>query len=389
MGCDETTFSALNLALMNSMEPETGSVLLFLMAAPGETEFFLRRPGDDLPERWELNLGSSTWFNEPVLRALLFLAPFIEQLLPEMQGEQSWTNASSATADEVGSADVEQEASNGLEDQREEATLSMVEGRGSTSEAGSGQLMQAPIQIICLTDGQDNMSAKRYSKFNGFVNAMKKIRAPQAGTSLFQPMVPGEKVPPPAPNPGGSVGKIPVWLCWIAVGLGGQSILEDASRDAPPVMLFIDAVATPAVRSSRGGMKKKNIAAGPTHGSAASACGSGGAGGPSSRGMVDDPFMSIPAASGVARKTAIQHFRDKTQAVKVASNMVQIEAKDWATGARVKIKPEKPGQPDLAATILQPVPVETYSGFVRYGFMTFCTHVQDLVSIISDLRFRI
>ena len=90
MGCDETTFSALNLALMNSMEPETGSVLLFLMAAPGETEFFLRRPGDDLPERWELNLGSATWFNEPVLRALLFLAPFIEQLLPEALHTGVW-----------------------------------------------------------------------------------------------------------------------------------------------------------------------------------------------------------------------------------------------------------------------------------------------------------
>merc|ERR1719284_1734714 len=38
MGCDNTTFSALSLAAMNSLHPERGSSLTFFLAGPGETE---------------------------------------------------------------------------------------------------------------------------------------------------------------------------------------------------------------------------------------------------------------------------------------------------------------------------------------------------------------
>merc|ERR1719454_94727 len=79
MGFNETSFELLNLALNNSLHPTVGSTMLLLLAGPGETQMMLRRPGDAPVEDFEVQLGCSTWFNEPVLVSLAMLAPAVEK----------------------------------------------------------------------------------------------------------------------------------------------------------------------------------------------------------------------------------------------------------------------------------------------------------------------
>ena len=66
MGCNEFSKHALSLASVNAMDPEQGSNLVFFLAGTRETQAFYRRPGDPWPENFELEMGSATWFNEPV-----------------------------------------------------------------------------------------------------------------------------------------------------------------------------------------------------------------------------------------------------------------------------------------------------------------------------------
>jgi len=101
MGCNEFSKHALSLASVNAMDPEQGSNLVFFLAAPGDTQVFYRRPGDEPMAQEEAppgRLGSATWFNEPVLRTLLFIAAYVEELdveawsathrgVPPVQGE--------------------------------------------------------------------------------------------------------------------------------------------------------------------------------------------------------------------------------------------------------------------------------------------------------------
>merc|ERR1719506_2551352 len=78
MGFDENCFEMLNLALNNSLHPTVGSTMLLLLAGPGETQIMLRRPGDAPVEDFEVELGGSRGFNEPVLESLAMLAPCVE-----------------------------------------------------------------------------------------------------------------------------------------------------------------------------------------------------------------------------------------------------------------------------------------------------------------------
>ena len=80
MGCNDFTKHALGLASVSVMEPEQGSNLVFFLAAPGETQVFHRRPGDDPMEGFSVELGSGTWFNEPLVRTLLLIAAGVEDL---------------------------------------------------------------------------------------------------------------------------------------------------------------------------------------------------------------------------------------------------------------------------------------------------------------------
>merc|ERR1719313_3008271 len=65
MGFNETTYELLLLAMENSMKPTVGSNLVFFMAGPGDTQVFLRRPGD-APANFDFEFGGATWFNEPI-----------------------------------------------------------------------------------------------------------------------------------------------------------------------------------------------------------------------------------------------------------------------------------------------------------------------------------
>ena len=204
MGCDETTYNALMLALHNVLHPTRGTTLTLLMAAPGQTQIILRRPSDPPISNMKLKLGSATWFNEPLIKTLEFVAPLLKDL--DFQ--------------------------------------SFFRKRG-----------EPPVQIIALTDGQDNMSVQRLRKFGPLVQAVKEIKYPGTNDCVYNPQVPFENTQSSAMEDK----RCPLWLCWMATGIGGMAMLQgqvlqrlsngkSAKKTMPREILFIDASTTPIVR---------------------------------------------------------------------------------------------------------------------------------------------
>merc|ERR1719281_1383125 len=115
MADNAASMHALFHAYRQAVAPVSGSTLSFLLAAPGEAEFLFARAGAAEPEQVRINLGSATWFNEPVLRTLASLAPAVEALLDDART---------------------QGYSLRIEDSEKEP----------------------PLQVLCLTDGMDNSS---------------------------------------------------------------------------------------------------------------------------------------------------------------------------------------------------------------------------------------
>eukprot|EP00928_Gymnodinium_smaydae_P061047 TRINITY_DN4509_c0_g2_i1.p1 TRINITY_DN4509_c0_g2~~TRINITY_DN4509_c0_g2_i1.p1 ORF type:complete len:1046 (-),score=147.14 TRINITY_DN4509_c0_g2_i1:156-3224(-) len=191
MGYDAITYEALQLGLHNCLHPSTGSTLTFLFAGPGETQIVLRRPGDE-PLSFEICLGSATWFNEPILRTLTFVAPLVEAL-----DTQQWI-------------------------------------------ARTGQ---PPLQVFCMTDGADNCSPANLQSLHGLINELKEIVGPVSGQKLYVPISgPVSKTPSLLEE---TNTKVPVWMAWIATGMGGQLMLQS---NVPKEVLVIDAVAAPRFR---------------------------------------------------------------------------------------------------------------------------------------------
>ena len=75
---DRTTYSAVHLAARNALNPATGSCLLLLLAAPGETEIFFSKARDRTDGKdkvVDITLGKATWLFEPVWMVLKALVP--------------------------------------------------------------------------------------------------------------------------------------------------------------------------------------------------------------------------------------------------------------------------------------------------------------------------
>merc|ERR1712048_1074260 len=156
MGFDQCSITALSLATQNALAPKVGSSLVFLLAGPHETQVFFRRPGD-APLDVSVNLGSCTWFNEPILRSLMALAPAVEAL-----------------------------------------------SLGASIVGG-----EPPLQVICLTDGMDNCSPASLTRLPALVNAVRQITGPSRGEVLYRPVVGRQDAESPE-----AANQVPVWLLW-------------------------------------------------------------------------------------------------------------------------------------------------------------------------------
>lgn len=180
MGCDSFTHRALGLAALNALSPKRGSSLTFLLSAPGETQVFFRRPSDP-PMPLSIVLGSSTWVNEPILQTLQALAPRVEAL-----GIASWARSH----------------------------------------------CEPPMQVVCVTDGQDNCSPSELKSLSGLVDAIKKVTGPLTNSQVYRPMADPKEFCSKDEIIGKSASQVPVWLCWVAMGSAGQQFLKhNASTD--------------------------------------------------------------------------------------------------------------------------------------------------------------
>mmetsp|Transcript_17354 Transcript_17354/g.20818 ORF Transcript_17354/g.20818 Transcript_17354/m.20818 type:complete len:1018 (+) Transcript_17354:409-3462(+) len=206
MACDNTTLEMLHMGVQSCMNPVRGSCLTFLLAGPGETEVVFRRSSDGAAQSLSVNLGCSTWVNEPVARALTLLAPV-------------WSR-----------------------------NCSMVEFHNYIATYN-----EPPLQVLCMTDGLDNRSPSNLSNYTGLVEAVRAILHPEsagahAGEPVYLPLRggAGESVATITEELRASNSpQIPLWLCWIACGLGSQRLLDKVAT-APPELVFVDAVVVPS-----------------------------------------------------------------------------------------------------------------------------------------------
>lgn len=288
MGCDEITYESLQLGLHNCLNPESGATLTFLFAAAGETEIFLRRPGD-APIRIEISLGSATWFNEPILRTLRFLAPIFERL----------------------------------------DTLAWMRQAG-----------QVPLQVLCLTDGQDNCSPSEVRTLSGLVRKLKEIVGPTTQQKLYTPIVgPVKKHSSLLDAEGGA--KIPVYLAWIACGMGGQSLLDSK---APAEVCIIDAVAAPRFReepAQRDSIRRPSI----------------------DDGVADRPGVEKSTTASRARR------RMRTASVSNEFNDSSVSSTMWSVGHRVRVRAGAPGRAPKAALVERVLAAEDDQSWPHYELL--------------------
>jgi hypothetical protein len=167
--------SMMNHVAALSVRPEAGSTFLFLLAGPGETQMLFTRAADVAVGAsrgvGSVQLGGSTWFQEPVYMVLSAIASSVEQL----------QNAGLCAA-----------------------------------------LGEPPLQVCAITDGMDNQSVELLSTLPKLCDAISQIQGP-SGAALYQPMG----------SWGGKDGdmveagdKVPVWLLWVAAGNGAQDLLD-------------------------------------------------------------------------------------------------------------------------------------------------------------------
>jgi len=286
MGCDEITYEALQLGIHNCLHPQTGSTLTFLFAGPGETQIFLRRPGDK-ELAFNVRLGSATWFNEPILRTLTFLAPLIENL-----DTHSWM----------------------------------------------AQHGQPPLQVLCMTDGQDNCSPQGLNSLGKLVREIKDIKGPEKQQTIFAPIT-----GPLAKNKNViDMGKVPVWMAWIAVGMGGQQLLMDKS--VPKEICLVDAVVAPRLRDELPELEEGLAEELPEEEDLP--CGAGG-----------QPSGKMPSHQ---RGTAASRARKRATGLGVSEQLADFAdalSSDvdpaWRIGHRVRVRSPEPGRAPKSGLVLE------------------------------------
>ena len=200
MASSEGTLAALRMSMERALEPSEGSCLLVLLAGPGDTQLRFSRAGESSDrEPLRVELGCSTWFNEPVWLVLLALAPLAEKIV-----SSAAYHAATAAA-----------------------------GRTST-------VLKPPISVVCVTDGMDNRSAKRLQTLPELSDAVAQIVGPQSKQSLYMPMgnwsmhdqVLASRQP-----------RVPVLLLWVALGDHTKALVDQAS---PGRVTVVDAGRTKA-----------------------------------------------------------------------------------------------------------------------------------------------
>lgn len=200
MRFDPFTYQALCFATYEAMKPKHGSSLTFLLASPGETQVTFRRPAD-ASTAFTIQCGSSTWYNEPIFRILDAMAPKMEAF-----DIASW----------------------------------------------SRQHGEPPVQVICITDGMDNMSPPHLAQLSTLVESIKQIVGPKGNKELYRPMAdPNEKCSRDEVV-GRSAAKVPVWLIWLAMGSGGKQFLKSC-RSVPKEVAIVDAVVPQGKGWEKGG----------------------------------------------------------------------------------------------------------------------------------------
>lgn len=197
MRFDDFTFSALGMAALNALSPKRGSSLTFMLSSPGETLVFFRRPTDP-PLELRIDLGSSTWVNEPILQVLQAIAPKVEALRID-----TWARTYG----------------------------------------------EPPLQVVCVTDGQDNRSPSDLQSLAGLVDAVKQIHGSHSGLQLFRPMADPLEKCSKADIVGNSSSQIPVWLVWVAMGSAGRHFLDGG---VPKEIMMVNAVVNGMGSSSSG-----------------------------------------------------------------------------------------------------------------------------------------
>merc|ERR1719281_2081707 len=164
------------------------------------------------------------------------------------------------------------------------------------------------------------------------------------GQPLYVPVLPGTNAQPAVADAGeaaaaGSVAKVPVWLCWIACGIGGL----DRARKAPPEILFVDAVTTPVLRDEAAApaprlcdlVRVRASSGSDTSGSGRSTAASEA----DRRGNVD-------------RATKASWARARVATARVSGAAPTSYSTKWAPGHRVRIRGE-PGRPKKTGVVLK------------------------------------
>mmetsp|Transcript_7089 Transcript_7089/g.14761 ORF Transcript_7089/g.14761 Transcript_7089/m.14761 type:complete len:497 (-) Transcript_7089:908-2398(-) len=182
MGCDKTSLQALTMGHKRAHQIDRGSSIVFLLAGPGETQFYFHRATDETPPgAGTVQLGCSTWFNEPIFLILKALASCITELV-----------------------DLE-----------------------------SASFEEPPLSVICLTDGMDNQSCQELRHLENLAEAISGIQTQEEEPrAIYSPLgtwkaADRRKMAEPEED---DRALIPVWLVWCAIASGASKLLEQGSK---------------------------------------------------------------------------------------------------------------------------------------------------------------
>lgn len=193
---------------------------------------------------------------------------------------------------------------------------------------------QPPLQVLCMTDGEDNCSPNYLRSLAGLINEIKEIVGPATGRKLYAPISgPLSKHKTLLEE---TSAKVPVWMAWIATGLGGQMLLQQA---VPKEVCLIDAVAAPRFREMLL-LDAQDMEQGRNQ-----------------RQSMQHESNKLPS---LQQGTAASKARQRTAAVRCSSQLC--EALDlasaqpsWGVGHRVRVR-VKPGLAPKAATVMSVLP---------------------------------
>jgi len=293
MGCDNVTYTVLQLALKNCLHPISGSTLTFLFAGPGETVIFLRRPGDP-PMRFQVTLGSATWYNEPVVRTLRILSPLMERI----------------------------------------DTVAWMKKHG-----------QAPLQVMCVTDGMDNCSVEELNSLQKVVEEVKKIDGPATHKRIYMPVAGPMK---PIMNKVEATGQVPVWFVVLACGMQGEEV---AGSKFPKEVVRLDCVVSPQPLEDLPEEEEEEEEDEEDEGEAGDKDGAEEADG------AEDGTSAAPAATSVegvtGGSTVASRARHRMATAKLKRRSASSFSNGWSVGHRIRLRAKEPGRAPKAGTVVR------------------------------------